>query len=96
MKPLHHIGRRYQTPVDTSCILGREYIFKGMEDPERIKSISGISDIVMEEATEFTLDDYSQLQLRLRNKSAGNNQVFIMYNPASKDNWVYHMFHKVV
>lgn len=72
---------------------GTEYIFKGMEDPERIKSISGISDIVMEEATEFTLDDYSQLQLRLRNKSAGNNQVFIMYNPASKDNWVYHMFH---
>lgn len=72
---------------------GTEYIFKGMEDPERIKSISGISDIVMEEATEFTLDDYSQLQLRLRNRTAGNNQVFIMYNPASKDNWVYHTFH---
>lgn len=72
---------------------GTEYIFKGMEDPERIKSISGITDIVMEEATEFTLDDYSQLQLRLRSRAAGNNQVFIMYNPASKDNWVYHLFH---
>lgn len=72
---------------------GTEYIFKGLEDPERIKSIQGISDIIMEEATEFTLDDYSQLNLRLRNKSVGNNQITLMYNPASKANWVYKMFH---
>lgn len=72
---------------------GTEYIFKGLEDPERIKSIQGISDIIMEEATEFTQDDYSQLNLRLRNKSVGNNQITLMYNPASKANWVYKMFH---
>lgn len=72
---------------------GTEYIFKGLEDPERIKSIQGISDIIMEEATEFTLDDYSQLNLRLRNKSVGHNQITLMYNPASKANWVYKMFH---
>lgn len=72
---------------------GTEYIFKGLEDPERIKSIQGISDIIMEEATEFTIDDYSQLNLRLRNKAIKNNQITLMYNPASKANWVYGMFH---
>ena len=72
---------------------GTEYIFKGMEDPERIKSISGITDIVMEEASEFTADDYSQLQLRLRDAKSGNNQVFIMYNPTTKSAWTYKTFH---
>jgi phage terminase large subunit len=70
---------------------GTKYIFKGMEDPERIKSISGITDIIIEEASEFNLDDYSQLQLRLRKDE--NGQVFIMYNPSSKANWTYQMFH---
>lgn len=72
---------------------GTEYIFKGLEDPERIKSIEGVSDIIMEEATEFTLEDFNQLNLRLRNKKVPNNQIVLMYNPVSKLNWVYPMFH---
>ena len=52
-----------------------------------------IHDIIIEEATELTVDDYSQLQLRLRS-SKPNNQVILMYNPVSKANWVYKMFHE--
>lgn len=70
-----------------------EFIFKGLEDPERIKSIQGLTDIIMEEATEFTREDYDQLQTRLRHPTARHQQVFVMYNPASKDNWVYQYFH---
>ncbi|PHB23109.1 PBSX family phage terminase large subunit [Bacillus pseudomycoides] len=72
---------------------GSEFIFKGMDDPEKIKSISGIDDILIEEATELTIDDFSQLNLRLRSKK-GNNQIVLMYNPTSKANWVYKMFHE--
>ncbi|RWQ72940.1 PBSX family phage terminase large subunit [Bacillus cereus] len=72
---------------------GSEFIFKGMDDPEKIKSISGIDDILIEEATELTVDDYSQLNLRLRSRK-GNNQIVLMYNPTSKSNWVYKMFHE--
>ncbi|MDA1658814.1 PBSX family phage terminase large subunit [Bacillus cereus group sp. TH153LC] len=61
--------------------------------PEKIKSISGIDDILIEEATELTVDDYSQLNLRLRSRK-GNNQIVLMYNPTSKSNWVYKMFHE--
>ena len=61
--------------------------------PEKIKSIAGIDDIIIEEATELTVDDYSQLQLRLRSNKP-NNQVILMYNPVSKANWVYKMFHE--
>lgn len=71
---------------------GAEFLFKGMDDPEKIKSIKGISDVVMEEATEFTLDDYTQLTLRLRERGHKQRQIFLMFNPVSKLNWVYKQF----
>lgn len=71
---------------------GAEFLFKGMDDPEKIKSIKGISDVVMEEATEFTLEDYTQLTLRLREKKHKQRQIFLMFNPVSKLNWVFKYF----
>lgn len=63
-------------------------IFKGIDDPEKLKSISGIDDIMIEEATEITLDDFTQLNLRLRSK-ADNQQITLCFNPVSKTNWCY-------
>lgn len=71
---------------------GAQFIFKGLDNPEKIKSIKGISDVVMEEASEFTLDDYTQLTLRLRDKKHHNKQIYLMFNPVSKVNWVYNAF----
>ena len=70
---------------------GSEFLFKGLDDPEKIKSIDGITDIVIEEATELTLDDYTQLNIRLR-PEAEYPQIFLMFNPVSKLNWVYESF----
>lgn len=67
---------------------GSQFIFKGLDDPEKIKSVTGIDDIVVEEATELTHDDFSQLNLRLRSKNP-YNQIHLMFNPVSKSNWVY-------
>lgn len=71
---------------------GAEFLFKGLDNPEKIKSVKGVSDIIMEEATEFTLDDFTQLNLRLREKKHVDKQIFIMFNPISKVNWVYKTF----
>ena len=71
---------------------GAEFIFKGMDNAEKIKSIKGISDVVMEEASEFILDDYTQLTLRLRDKAHKQKQIYLMFNPVSKANWVYNAF----
>jgi phage terminase large subunit len=73
---------------------GSEILFKGMDDEEKIKSIQGITDIFVEEATEIDLDKYDQLHIRLRNKKAGFNQIVLCYNPIGKDNWVYPHFHE--
>ena len=67
---------------------GSILLFKGMDDSEKIKSITGITDIWAEEATEFTEEDIEQLNLRLRTKT-DNLQMFFSFNPVSKANWVY-------
>lgn len=71
---------------------GAVFLFQGLDDPEKIKSIKGLSDVVMEEASEFNLDDYTQLTLRLRDKRHKQRQIYLMFNPVSKVNWVYKMF----
>ena len=67
---------------------GSIFLFKGMDDSEKIKSITGITDIWAEEATEFTEEDIEQLNLRLRAKT-DNLQMFFSFNPVSKANWVF-------
>lgn len=71
---------------------GAQLLFAGMDDPEKIKSIKGISDVIMEEATDFNLDDFTQLRLRLRERKHLNRQLIMMFNPVSKANWVYKNF----
>lgn len=78
-----------QTNYTITLPNGAQFLFKGMQDPERIKSIKGLSDVVMEEASEFTLDDYTQLTLRLREPKHKKRQLFCMFNPVSKVNWTY-------
>lgn len=64
------------------------FLFKGMDDSEKIKSITGITDIWAEEATELTQDDFTQLDLRLRAKQP-HLQFFLSFNPVSKTNWCF-------
>jgi phage terminase large subunit len=70
---------------------GSEIIFMGLEDSERLKSITNISDIYIEEATEISLDDFFQLNLRLRSNEE-NQQIHILFNPVSVQNWVHKFF----
>jgi phage terminase large subunit len=67
---------------------GSVLLFKGLDDSERIKSIVGITDIWIEEATELIEEDFDQLDLRLRARAA-NLQMFVSFNPISKVNYVY-------
>lgn len=64
------------------------FLLKGLDDSEKIKSIAGITDIICEEATELSIDDVSQLDLRLRAR-VKHLQMYFMFNPTAKTNWVY-------
>lgn len=87
----YHYCRINKSDLEIELPNGSIFIFKGLDDPEKIKSITGITDIVIEEATEITLDDFTQLNLRLRPKEP-NPQIYLMFNPISKKNWTYDYF----
>jgi len=75
---------------------GNKVIFKGLDDPEKMKSIDGITGIWIEEATELTLTktpqgekgDLDQLDLRLRGKTTNYKQIIITFNPISANHWI--------
>jgi len=71
---------------------GSKIIIGGMDDPEKIKSIEGITGIWMEEATEFSMNekvkDFTQLDLRLRGETPSYKQIILTFNPISELNWI--------
>lgn len=87
------IGVKYNESTFTMTFPNNSSIMmKGLEDPERIKSITNIHTCWLEEATELNYEDYIQLTLRLRSPKV-KTQFLISYNPISKLNWVYQEFH---
>jgi len=76
LKPMDiHIGR-----------VGSVFLFRGLDDPEKIKSIEGITRIVVEEATELDYEDFKELNRRLRGVVDG--QITLMFNPIDEDHWI--------
>ena len=72
---------------------GSCFICMGLDDQEKLKSIAGITDAWLEEATEFTQDDFNQVDLRIRER-VDNSQIILSFNPVSKANWCYLEFFK--
>lgn len=82
-----------KSPLRIKFHNGSSIIFKGMDKPERIKSINGVSIVWLEECSEIKYAAYKELQGRLR--VPGVSLHFILScNPVGKENWVYRHFFK--
>lgn len=70
-----------------------ELIFDGIDDPEKIKSIKGISNIWLEETTEFSKQDFITIDLSLREPTLFYKQIIMSFNPdEAKGPWLKKMF----
>ena len=70
-----------------------ELLFDGLDDPEKIKSIKGITSIWLEEATEFTKDDFFTIDLSLREPGPAYHQIMLTFNPLEAEApWLKEMF----
>ena len=76
----------------TNTLNNNKIIFKGLDDPEKIKSIAGITSIWVEEATELLENDLEQLNLRLRGPTEHYKQIIITFNPVSAHHWLKRRF----
>ncbi len=70
---------------------GNEVTFVGLDDVEKIKSItfeSGeLTDIWVEEATETRQEDINQLKIRLRGGTS-SKQMVLSFNPVNVNHWI--------
>lgn len=67
-------------------------ISKGLDDVEKLKSISGTTGFWIEEGTELLKKDFNQLNLRLRGKFEHYKQIIITTNPADSFHWINQRF----
>jgi phage terminase large subunit len=84
-----------KTEMSITCINGAKLITSGLDDVEKLKSITGINRIWIEEASEITEKDFNQLDLRLRGKSSVKYQMTLTFNPISELHWLKKTFFDV-
>ena len=71
---------------------GSQFMFSGLDDVEKLKSIEGVTSIWCEEATELLQDDFEQLDLRLRGDHGCLKQIILTFNPISEQHWIKKVF----
>jgi phage terminase large subunit len=76
-----------------TCVNGYQILFGGLDDVEKIKSITPqkgvITDIWVEEATEADRADIKQLEKRLRGISRVAKRLVLSFNPILQTHWIY-------
>ena len=84
------------SPPTITCKNGYQILFAGLDDPEKVKSITPqlgvITDIWQEEATKDDYGDYKQLEKRLRGWSKVPKRHHLSFNPILQDHWIYTEF----
>lgn len=86
-----------KSEMTITCIRnGNQILFAGLDDVEKLKSVTPekgvITDIIVEEATEISYNDYKQLTKRLRGKSTAKKRLTMMFNPIHQTHWIYKEF----
>ena len=80
-----------ESDLRIKCVNGNEIIFSGLDDTEKLKSVtfeSGeLTDIWIEEATETLEEDINQLKVRLRGGKS-NKQMVLSFNPVNINHWI--------
>ncbi len=71
---------------------GAQIMFAGLDDAEKIKSITplngALTDVWIEEATECEFEDLKQLDKRLRGPSRFEKRVTLSFNPTWREHWI--------
>lgn len=83
-----------ETDYSAICTInGTMFKCTGLDDPEKIKGFSEISDVLLEETTEFTSEDLDLIDGTVRSiLYTLPLQLYFCFNPVSKANFVYKRF----
>lgn len=76
----------HKTDKVLHCYNGSEIIFRGLDDPDKLKSFEGLQRILVEEAAELSFEDFLELNRRARGRE--NIQITLCFNPVHEQHWL--------
>ena len=88
-----------ESSMDIICSNGNMMLSYGLDDPAKLTSLASPTDVWIEEvlgsrdSKPVTMDDYDQLQIRLRAEPGQKLQTILSYNPVNEESWVKKRFH---
>ena len=83
--------RALKSPMEFKFPNGSRIIFKGMDKPEKVKSLNGVSIVWFEECSEIKYEGYKEMLGRIRTPDVSMHFI-LSCNPVGKENWVYRHF----
>ena len=98
VSPLFEINK---SDMVITCANGYQILFSGLDDVEKLKSITPIkgviTDVIIEEATETELASIKQLEKRLRGGSENvKKRINLLFNPILQSHWIYSEYFKPI
>lgn len=81
------------SPMEIRFPNGSKIIFKGMDRPEKLKSVNNVSLIWIEEGSEVKYEGFKELIGRMRHPTLDLHMI-VSTNPVAQDNWTYTHFFK--
>lgn len=101
---IEHLFSKYKIPYKINksdwilqTINRNRIIFRSLDDVEKIKSLTDVDMIWVEEATELKEGEIEMVNLRLRGerlKEGEYRQMILTFNPISKEHWLYDRYFK--
>jgi phage terminase large subunit len=65
---------------------GKKFVFRGVDDPGKLKSMVGFQRIILEEADQFTVKDF--LEITRRARGIKGIQIVLVFNPVNIEHWI--------
>ena len=75
--------RKTVSPLHIQLENGSEIIFKGADDPEKLKGLSDVDMVIMDELNEFTEMDFETIDQSIRGVHQ-ENSIFLSHNPVPR------------
>lgn len=87
---MEHYFQYKISPMEIECSSGSKLLFRGLDDPKKLKSLKGINFILVEEAEDLTEEEFTDLLILLRGR--GYQRIILNFNPIDEGHFTNQRF----